>query len=149
VEVPQVKSPPGAEELACAITVQVTIDNGRMIVMQTYIGRDDPVGAYHDMLDKLGEAVDRQQAKYQLDGLKANLELHVTTLKNMEEDFNGIEARAEKAWAASQRKGPVKMSPNEIAQKGTAKTNIERYRQKIVELKLDIAACEAKIHPVD
>ena len=147
---PEVLDPEAAgKEMACAVTVQVQIDVGRSIVLQTYLPRDAEVKVYHDTLDKLGKAIDRQQAKYQLDGFKANLELHERTLKNLLDDFKAIDGRAEAAWQQRQKKGPMQLSPNEAAQKTTAATNIKRYRDEITKIEAEIAKCEGVIARTD
>lgn len=136
-------------EVAAAITVTAQISQNRSIVIQTYVPRDGSVRAFHDILDKLGAAADRQEAKYRLEGLQTELAQHEKTAKLLEEDFTGIEARSQAAWTAAGKKGDHKLSANEMSQKSTAKTNIERYRVEIKKIKDEIVKCEAVIAKVD
>lgn len=137
------------KDVAAGITITAQISQNRSIVIQTYLPRDAGVKAFHDILDKLGVAADRQEAKYQLVGLRAELAQHEKTAKSLEEDFTSIEARSEKAWTAAGKKGEHKLNANEMAQKSTAKTNIERYRIEIEKIKTEITKCEAVIAKVD
>lgn len=136
-------------DVAAGITITAQISQSRSIVIQTYLPRDATVGAFHDILDKLGVAADRQEAKYRLENLQAELAQHEKVSRSLEEDYASIEDRSEKAWIAGGKKGQHKLSANEMAQKSTAKTNIERYRVEIVKIKGEIAKCEAVIAKVD
>lgn len=136
-------------DVAAAITVTAQISQNRSIVIQTYIPRDASLRQYHDVLDKLGASADRQEAKYRLEGLQAELAQHEKTAKSLEEDFTSIETRSAAAWVATGRRGEHKLSPQETAQKSTAKTNIERYRVEIKKIKDEITKCEAVIAKVD
>lgn len=146
---PKVLDPEPGPAIAVAITVQTTLTDRRSIVMQTYIPRDAPVVEFHDALDKLGKAIDRQDAKYRLDALLVTMEAHEKTLHQLEEDFNRIDTDASAAWLKRGKKGEPELSANERAQKGNAKQNILRYRMEIKKLQADIDQCKATIAKVD
>lgn len=135
-------------DVAAAITMTAQISQNRSIVIQTYLPRDEKVGLFHGTLDKLGAAIDRQEAKYRLESLQAELAQHEKTAKALEEDYTGIEARAAAEWKRRGKKGESTLSDNERAQKSTAKTNIERYRVEITKIKAEIGKCEAVIAEV-
>lgn len=135
-------------DVAAAITMTAQIAQNRSIVIQTYIPRDSHTLQYHVVLDKLGAAIDRQEAKYRLEGLQTELAQHEKTEKALEEDYTGIEARAAAEWKRRGKKGEPTLSDNERAQKSTAKTNIERYRVEITKIKAEIGKCEAVIAEV-
>lgn len=136
-------------EVAAAITVTAQISQNRSIVIQTYVPRDGSVRAFHDILDKLGAAADRQEAKYRLEGLQAELAQHEKTEKSLVEDFTGIETRSQAAWTGAGKKGEHKLNTNDTTLKSTTKTNIERYRVEIKKIKEEISKCEAVIAKVD
>src|SRR5260221_5938421 len=92
------------DEIAVAVTVQTQLSANRTIIMQTYLPRDAAPKVFHDTLDKLGSAIDRQDAKYSLKDLQANLEVHEKTLKQLEEDFTRIEAKSQADWTARGKK---------------------------------------------
>lgn len=134
-----------AKGIAVAVTVSTQLGDGRSIVMQTYLDRDAEQGQFDGTLDKLGAVVDRQEAKYQLRGLKANLEVHEATLKQLETDYAKIEQNATAEWTKRGKKGTPQLAASELAQKGNAEQNIKRYRQEIVKIKAEIERCEGLV----
>jgi hypothetical protein len=143
METPLVRDPEPTGEIAVALTLSTTLPEGRSLVMQTYLPRDADVGEFHKCLDKLGSAADRQAAKYKLEGLRAALDVHEQTLKQMQEDFANIDVKAERIWKERNKKGPPVLGPNEAAAKGNAEQNMKRWAHEIVKLKTEIAQCEA------
>ena len=139
----------GQKAIATAVTVSSQVNPNRSIVLQTYLPRDASVKDYHDLLDKLTRASDRQEAKANLPGLKVSLGQHEKTLQQLTDDYAQIETRAAAAWKASNKKGEFKLSANEAAQKGIAEQNIKRYRTEIEKIKGEIAECEAEIKRED
>jgi hypothetical protein len=136
-------------EPATGVTLSITVPEGRSLVLQTFLPRDAPLTEYHALLDRLSEAGDRQSAKYRLVGLKANLEVHQTTLDQLLADYERIEERVAKTWAQRGKKGDPTLSATEAAQKGNAEQTIKRYRSEIVKLEVEIAQCEALVTKVD
>lgn len=136
-------------EPATGVTLSINLSEGRSLVLQTFLPRDAPLKEHHELLDKLGMAGDRQNAKYRLEGLRANLEVHKKTLEQLITDYNSIEARSADAWAQRGKKGAPMLSAAESAQKGNAEQNIKRYRVEITKLETDIAQCEAVVAKVD
>jgi len=139
----------GVREVAAAITVSVNLTDRRNIVVQTYIPRDASIEDYNEVLDKVGKAVDRQEAIYRIVDLKVNLETHKRTLKQLEDDYSRIEAKNAAEWKARNKQGEPRLNPNELAQKSTAEQNIKRYRVEITKIEADIAACQKVIDGKD
>lgn len=136
---------PDVKGLAAAITVTAQISQTRQIVMQTYIDRDSPIGDFHGVLDKFDTAIGRQEAKSNLEESKSNLAIEEKTMGQLVEDYNSIEQRSADAWKNRGKQGEPKLSQAEAAQKETAKTNIQRYKDAIAKRKADIARLEAVI----
>jgi ribosomal 50S subunit-associated protein YjgA (DUF615 family) len=149
VKLPKELDPEPRDEIAVAVTMTAQLSEKRSIVMQTYLPRDSAVKVFHDALDKLGSAIDRQEAKYQLEGLRVSLEMHEKTLTQLEEDYGRIDAKATADWLRAGRKGDPKLNANEQAQKGNAEQNIKRYRTEILKVKAEIGKCEASVAKVD
>jgi hypothetical protein len=137
------------KDVAAGITLTAAVSQNRSIVIQTYLPRDATIEQFNALMDKLSLTADRQEAKVRLEEERANLALEEKTLKQFEEDFSQMDARAEAVWQKSGRKGPYRPSPAEVAQKGTAETNIRRYREAITKRKAEISKCEAIIAKVD
>lgn len=135
--------------IAVAVTISTQVSSNRSIVMQTYLPRDAHISAFHETLDKLTKATDRQEAKLALEGLEKELAQHQKTRHNLVEDFLTIEVRAQAAFQSRGKRGDFKLSPAEEAQKGTAKTNIERYDTEIKRIEAEIAKARGVILDVD
>jgi hypothetical protein len=130
---------PEDKGLAAAITITAQVSQNRSIVVQTYVDRDAPTVELHQLLDKFGKAVDRQEAKLNLEQEKANLETEEKNLLHLKEDFAAIETRSRAQHSESGRKGPWKLSQAEAAQRTNALTNVKRYEEAIAKRKQEIA----------
>lgn len=136
---------PQGSDLAVAVTLTTALTDRRSIVMHTYIARDASLYEYNVVIDKLGRAVDRQEAKYRLDALLITLKQHEDTLAQLKDDYANIEVRNAAEWRTRGKKGDPQLSANEQAQKSNAAQNIKRYGVEINKLKADIEACKATI----
>lgn len=144
LDIPETRDPerafasPDDKGLAAAITITAQVSQNRSIVIQTYMDRDLPALAYHQLLDKFSKAVDRQEAKLALEEQRTNLETEEKGLRNLKEDFAAIEERSRAMHAESARKGPWKLSQAEAAQKANALTNVKRYEEAIAKRRAEI-----------
>lgn len=136
---------PDAKETAAALTFTAQVSQNRSIVIQTYMARDAPVVMYHDVLDKLAKAVNRQEAVLDLESHELNLRVEEDKLKLMKEDFLRIETVAGEAWERSGKKGAFKLGPKEDSARKTSMVNIDRFTDAIAKRKLDIAKLKAII----
>src|SRR5215472_1895592 len=134
-----------SKAIAVAITVTSQVAANRSIVMQTYLERDAPLGVFNTVLDKLAKASDRQEAKLQLESLQDELKKHESNLQRMIEDYQSIEARSEEQWVKRGKRGEHKLTDAERSQKSTAKTNIERWREEIKKIQVQIAKARGVI----
>ena len=126
------------QEIAAAVTLRVGLGQTRELTLQTYIPRDADVGAYHAVLDKLGAAADRQDAK----GRLVDLHREVAQVKKMigqaTEDFNRIEVKNAEDWTAIGKKGAPRLSSQEEQAKKQAKVTVERYHEELQRLEGEI-----------
>lgn len=139
METPHTKTP---DELAVAITVLTQIPPHRTVELKTFIGQDQPDHSFNRLLDKLGRAVDRQEAFYKKKDLVLGLAHEKKLLAQLTEDYNRIDGRSQVAWEAKGKKGPHKLSPQEEQQKGAAEVNIKRYKESIAKIENEIAEYE-------
>lgn len=137
-------APPDEKATALAMTLTMPVGNGSL-VLQTFMARDDDLTEYNIVLDKMDAAIRRQAAKREIEENEANLAIEEKTFKQVKEDFLAIEDRSRTLHAASGRKGPWKLSPQEEAQKTTAITTIKRYEDAITKRKADIARLKALV----
>jgi hypothetical protein len=131
-------------DLAVAVTVQAQVDN-KTIILQTYIARDEPVEAYHELVDKLCLVIERQEWKTHVIGIKATLEVDRRTLKAMEADFQRIELDAADRWKAARKQGEVKLNLQEMNAKNNSKISIEARRENIAKLEAGLKELEQKL----
>lgn len=150
METPKALDPEAAgQAIAVAITISTQVSDKRSIVMQTYLPRDADLKTYHTTLDKLGRAVDRQEAKYNLVGLKVALEHHNKLKKQIEEDYSRVGEKHAAEWQRQGKKGDPKLSPSDASAKSTLEQNLRRYKVEIAKIETDITQCEAEIAKVD
>lgn len=137
------------QAIAVAVTVSTQVSDKRSIVMQTYLPRDAGLQQYHDTLDKLGRAVDRQEAKYGLIALKTALSQHEKTQEQLKADYLKVGEKSANEWKIKGKKGDPVLSPSEQAAKGNAEQTMKRYTVEIAKIKAEIEQCEAEIAKVD
>ena len=139
METPHTKTP---DELAVAITVSTQIPPHRSIVLQTYLGQEQPERAFNHLMDKIGRVSDRQEAFYKKKDLVLGLAHEKKFLAQLVEDYNKIEGRSQVAWEAKGKKGPHKLSPQEESQKGIAEVNMKKYKESIAKIENEIEEYE-------
>jgi Zn-dependent M32 family carboxypeptidase len=140
---------PDEKAVACAITITTQVGSNRSIVVQSYLERDAPISAYHDVLDKLNKAVDRQEAKLQIESLEADLLRMKVNHEKLVNDYQGIEERSQRAWEARGKKGAFKLSEAELVQKNQAANTIKAGKENIARLEADINKARSVIADVD
>lgn len=131
--------PPDEKAVAAAITITSQVGTNRSIVVQTYLDRDASLAVFNTVIDKLTKAVDRQEARLQLEALEADLARSKKNLLRASEDFQHIEARAQKAWEQRGKKGAFRLSEAELTQKSQAVGLIERLKEEVTRLEEAIA----------
>jgi len=140
---------PEEKALACAITITTQVGSNRSIVMQTYIDRDAPLAEYHDVLDKVNKAVDRQEAKLQIEGLEADLLRMKVNHDKLVRDYQAIEERSQRVWETRGKKGAFKLSEQELVQKEQAMLTIKAGKENLARLEADIVKARGVIADKD
>lgn len=138
-------APPDQKGMAAAVTLTASISSNRQIVLQTYLDRDANVSVFHEVLDKFSKAIERQEAKSNLEENLANLAVEELQFKNAKEDYANIEPRSQKLWEDRGKRGPWKLGNDEAMQKQTAKITIDRFGQAIDKRKAEIRKLQAVI----
>lgn len=73
--------PPVTPGVAVGTSMKFDLGMGRDIVLQTHLDRDAPIEQWHDILDKVREAGERQASQYMLRSAKANLKMQQRELQ--------------------------------------------------------------------
>lgn len=134
---------------ALGMSFDVTIAENRRLVVQTHLPADAEGPAINAMMDKVFKALDRQTHIYTLRALRPKLASLEKTLRQINEDMGRVETRIQAEWAASSRRGELKLSPKEQAEKTNASSTRDRYKLEIELVKAEIAECEAAINATD
>lgn len=138
-----------AADIAVAITIQSQVNPRRTIVMQTYMERDAPNRAFHELTDKLSTVIDRQEAKYDLVGARDKLVVDKQQVTLAEAQYALIGGKNEAEWKERGRQGPPKLSASERQSKSNLEQTIKGARKQIEKLEKEIVEIEAKIAKVD
>ena len=134
------------DDIAAAITLNVQLGERRTLSLATYVPRDAGIGGYNAVLDKLGAAADRQEAKIKLIDLKRELQVTTARAEQHAEDYQRIDQKNADDWERSGKKGPPKLSSQEQSAKDNAKIAAENYRKQIDALVAEITATEGIIN---
>jgi hypothetical protein len=134
------------DDIAAAITLNVQLGERRTLSLATYVPRDADIGAYNAVLDKLGAAADRQEAKIKLIDLKRELQVTTARAEQHASDYQRIDQKNADDWERSGKKGAPRLSAQEQSAKDNAKIAAENYRKQIDALVAEIAATEGIIN---
>jgi hypothetical protein len=149
MELPKELDPNQGPDIAVAVTIQSDVNPRRKIVMQTFIGRDVHVKEFHALTDKLSSVIDRQEAKFDLEGLKLNIEADRRGLEAAKDAYANIEKLNASQWQSRGKKGEPVLSPAETQSKLNHATNIRAFNKAIEKKEAEVAELEAKIAKVD
>lgn len=78
---------------ALGFSITAAVGEHRQVVFQSFVPLDAKPAEINAALDKVADAVDRQQARAQLPELRAELEKHQVTLRQFREDRERLEAQ--------------------------------------------------------
>lgn len=118
----------GSFDVAITFSIEAKINQGRSIVAQTAISRDAPLANINAVLDKVHSALDRQEAKALVKGLKITLERDTKQLQQQVEQVGALKKSYENEWAASGRRGSFEL-------RGQQKSNVENQEKSLAALK--------------
>jgi hypothetical protein len=115
--------------------------DGVEIAVQTHFPLDLTEDQMDGYLDLLSGRLARQRVVGEIPALEEAIEKHYDDIKQIKTDTARIDAQHKKDWAASGRKGPVKLTNSNVKQREAVMANIETYEEKvaILEKKLEEA----------
>ena len=133
---------------AVAFTVQISLDGSRQLMFQTALERDAPVERYHEVLNKISDAIEMQAMRSELPALLRELEMDERGLETAMENFEFVEVKNETEWRAKKKQGEPKLSPAEQANKLSFGNNVKAFRRAIEKKKTRIAELKEKLGEV-
>src|SRR6516225_2518697 len=113
------------QEIAVAVSITAQVKPGRQIVMQTYVGRDDPPAQTHALIDRLQHMVDRQEARDELPGALFQLEFEKKKYEEAKLQYVKIDERNAIEWEKRGKKGPPQLSKSVIEGKDNTENNMK------------------------
>lgn len=122
------------------ITYQAQAGDGRMIAYEIAEDRTIDKRDLDDLFDRIGGAVERQQAKFELPLVEANLFANRELLRSQRRERANAEARAEAKIA---HLNVARRKPVEIAQQDA--NSLSQFDQRIVDLERQIKNAERRI----
>lgn len=138
-----------AKEVAIGLTLQSQVNPRRTIIMQTAIARDAPVKELHALADKLSAIVDRQEARFDLEGVMASIEADERSLASVTDRFQNIAVLATIEWKKRGKRGEPTLNNTEEQAKVSCAENIKALRVAIEKKRGEAKELEAKIAKVD
>ncbi len=145
------KTPPD-QIPAIRISMSQRFDDYRAVTFDTHVMADCDEAEINERLDKLRNAAERQKAISHLPTAKGILQDKKDGLKQETDKLMGLEAessvlhsRWEQAHDASNRRGEMRLGPQQKAEMMRLEGQIATSRQAIVTLQKDIAVHERLI----
>ena len=120
------------EAPALGVSINAQFAAGRQIVFQSYVPQEAPVEEINALLDKLNNAIDRQESWYQIEQLEKEVERDEQILYSINHNMQEVEANMRARYEAGGKRAPFKMSEKEVVQKKQAEDNVTR-QTKILE----------------
>lgn len=134
---------------AIGVSFQIDLGTGRQIVSQTHVPQDIAKEDFDALLDRMGDAAERQRQKYldiaKLEELRRLLENQERQYESFSDDFNRLEKEMAERHASSGRRGLPEPKGNEAIQRKNSLITLERGKKDIGKTKAQIADLEAKV----
>lgn len=132
-----------SKEPGIGFSYSYQIDDKRSVVFQTFVPQDCAPAVFNTLLDKMGEAVDRQAARYSVKALKKNLAMQEKQLRRVTEDLKQVDDMALAKWQQSNKRGDYKRTNEQEVHRKNVVTTQERFKEEITDLQREIAEAEA------
>ena len=127
------------------ISYTVELPGKKALVMQSFVGRDDPPAAINGVLDKIRVAADRQFAFGAIQQLKLALEQEQKLAADHAQRMAQVDENIRRDWGEGGRKGEIKLSQKQHNEQAQAYAHAEECKKRIAKVKADIAEYEAMI----
>lgn len=127
---------------AIGVSLQVTLDQARTLVLQTHVALTDGPGALNHVLDTVAASADRLEARYILVHRKRLLRQAEQNLEDtVAQQARNFEA-AQQMWAEANPDRPFKAEGAAAADYQNAEKTIARFREEIEQHKAEVARLE-------
>lgn len=124
------------------LSYTVELPGKKALVMQSFVDRDCAKPELDAVLDKLRAAADRQFAFGAVQQLKLQLEQEEKLAADHVSRVADLDDRLRSNWAASGKRGDVKLGAKEQQEQRQAYAHTEECKKRIAKVKADIAEYE-------
>jgi hypothetical protein len=139
-------TPPDTQsEPVIRISYQSSLGEGRGAVFETYMPQSASVLEISDLMDKLRDVCDRQEAVAKIDELKRAIASDKAHLEAGKADMQRIEEHQMNAWISSGRKGEFKLSQAEAQARLNVEGSLLNRQKSIANLEAQLAEYQAKL----
>jgi hypothetical protein len=127
------------------ISYTVELPGKKALVMQSFVGRDDPPKLLNDVLDKIRVASERQFAFGAIQQLKLQLEQEQKIASDHAARLAQVDENIKREWTNGGRRGEIKLSQKQQQDQQQAYAHAEECKKRIDKVRKDIAEYEAMI----
>lgn len=130
------------EAPAIGVSLQMTIDQKRTLVLQTHVPQEE-ASSLNGVLDTITKAADRQDAKYLVEHVRRLLRQAERNYMDTEAGIERQRDDARAAWEASGRQGEFTVGGTVAADVNNGLKSLVRFREEIAAHRDEIARLEA------
>ena len=127
------------------ISYTIELPGKKALVMQSFVGRDEPPAAINGVLDKIRVAADRQFAFGAIQQLKLALEQEQKLASDHASRMAQVDDNIRRDWDSGGRKGEIRLSQKQQQEQQAAYAHAEECKKRIDKVRKDIAEYEAMI----
>ena len=127
------------------ISFQCALHGQRQLVLQSFIERDCSAAALDGLLDKLRDACERQYAWGQVEQIKLDLKREHGQAVAQQLTIERAAAKHQDEWMASNRKGDLRLTQQQMQQQQQAYDNLEAIKKRIEGFHADLTKWEALV----
>lgn len=134
---------PTATAAALGFSYSVQVDDKRNIVLQSHVSLDCSPAELNAALDKMGNAVERQAARYTVIALRRSLAMQKKQLRRVTEDLVRQDEISHSAFRAAGKKGIFKLTEQQEVHRANVLVTQGRFKEEIEDIERELAAAQA------
>jgi hypothetical protein len=132
-------------DVALGVTLNVPMEGGKTLILQTGISRDAPLHEQQALMEKLVRFSEREEWKVHVVNLKAVIEKDKHTLDAMKSDFIRVQTDSELNWKHRGKKGEPELTPEEQRNRSNLLVSMKAQKGRIEDNEKLLCEIEAKL----
>ena len=134
---------------ALGFSIEAKLTQNRSVTAQFFVERDCEKTEIDAQLDKVMSALERQEAKGLVKGLKITLERDKKTLEIQVQQLETLKTSYENEWKSSGRRGEYRLAGQQLTNVNNVTTSIGGLKDRISQVERDLKECEAMANGAD